>query len=271
MKLTGKLLCAALASAIAGPAAATIKTNTSGDGELFFTIIDRDPEPLVNGDDSRSYTRDLGVSISQFLPTGDRVAPGHTVTFSPDQLLQSFLSEITDPGRRSRVAWNIGAMDSVGTQRYLTTAREISVVDTPSNQALRAFDDNASIYIFNVNSKGTHPGGDAVNGSSASGVADGPAYGGAANWGNNWGGASVFGTSAPIGDSLRFFLLSTNAGTNSAKATLDKFDNNFGDALWTFADDGNLTYLAPVPEPHEWTLMVAGLGLVGWAARRRKS
>jgi hypothetical protein len=26
----------------------------------------------------------------------------------------------------------------------------------------------------------------------------------------------------------------------------------------------------PVPEPHEWAMMLAGLGLVGWAARRRK-
>jgi hypothetical protein len=27
--------------------------------------------------------------------------------------------------------------------------------------------------------------------------------------------------------------------------------------------------LAPVPEPETWALMLAGLGLVGWAARRR--
>jgi hypothetical protein len=28
--------------------------------------------------------------------------------------------------------------------------------------------------------------------------------------------------------------------------------------------------VAAVPEPHEWAMMVAGLGLVGWAARRRR-
>jgi hypothetical protein len=27
---------------------------------------------------------------------------------------------------------------------------------------------------------------------------------------------------------------------------------------------------APVPEPHEWAMMLAGLGIVGWAARRRQ-
>ena len=33
----------------------------------------------------------------------------------------------------------------------------------------------------------------------------------------------------------------------------------------------NLMVAAPVPEPHEWAMMLAGLGLVGWAARRRKA
>lgn len=28
---------------------------------------------------------------------------------------------------------------------------------------------------------------------------------------------------------------------------------------------------APVPEPHEWAMMLAGLGLVGWTARRRRT
>lgn len=29
-------------------------------------------------------------------------------------------------------------------------------------------------------------------------------------------------------------------------------------------------YGAPVPEPHTWTMLAAGVGLVGWAARRRR-
>jgi len=32
----------------------------------------------------------------------------------------------------------------------------------------------------------------------------------------------------------------------------------------------SLYSLAPVPEPETWTMLLAGLGLVGWAARRRK-
>jgi hypothetical protein len=34
------------------------------------------------------------------------------------------------------------------------------------------------------------------------------------------------------------------------------------------AFSGSIT--TPVPEPHEWAMMLAGLGLVAWVARRRK-
>ena len=29
--------------------------------------------------------------------------------------------------------------------------------------------------------------------------------------------------------------------------------------------------VAPIPEPHEWAMMLAGLGVVGWVARRRNA
>ena len=37
----------------------------------------------------------------------------------------------------------------------------------------------------------------------------------------------------------------------------------------TFIDNVAIN-VSPVPEPHEWAMMLAGLGLVGWAARRRQ-
>jgi hypothetical protein len=47
----------------------------------------------------------------------------------------------------------------------------------------------------------------------------------------------------------------------------------FGEAAANAASIGNFEFqlaLAPVPEPHEWAMMIAGLGLVGWATRRRR-
>lgn len=43
------------------------------------------------------------------------------------------------------------------------------------------------------------------------------------------------------------------------------------DAFFTTdSSSGSLTYAAAVPEPRDWMLMLAGLGLVGFAAARRR-
>lgn len=47
------------------------------------------------------------------------------------------------------------------------------------------------------------------------------------------------------------------------------FDFGAGLAGYRVARGGNSLYLAPVPEPRTWALLLAGLGLVGFAARRR--
>ncbi len=271
MKRTTKALCTALVALMAGPAAATIAGPDTGNGELFFTIIDRD----MVGTDGRSYTRDLGIRMNDFLPSpaGTGVtALGYTLSFAPDPLLVTFLSEVASDERRANLVWNIGAMDNIQQNRYLTTAKNIAVADVPQNQALRRFDDNTSSFLSNVNPRGTHPGGDAVNGSSVASQADGPAYGGSANWGGNWAGAALFDNTAMIGESMNFYLLAntTNSGQPTVFANLVPYKNDIGNATWTLAQDGALTFTAPVPEPGEWALMLSGLALVGWAARRRK-
>jgi hypothetical protein len=42
----------------------------------------------------------------------------------------------------------------------------------------------------------------------------------------------------------------------------------FGSTLEAVGLD-NVT-IAAVPEPHEWAMMLAGLGIVGWVARRQR-
>lgn len=56
----------------------------------------------------------------------------------------------------------------------------------------------------------------------------------------------------------------TAAGSVAALRFAGNGPSNFGAAL----DNINV---AAVPEPHEWAMMLAGLGLVGWAARRRRA
>jgi hypothetical protein len=275
MKFKMHVAGALLAALFSAQAAATINTGISpgpgqdGNGELFLTITDIDP----TGTTGRSYTRDLGIRMNAFLPTpaGSGVtAKGYTLEFAPDALLTSFLAQ-SEPARQSMFVWNIGALDNNQQNRYLTTAKSIDPSQIPTNLALRTFDDNTSSYLANVNTLPTHPGGDAINGSSTATEADGPAYGGSALWGNNWGGSATFNSTARIGESMNFYLLAntSNSGSNALKANLTIFANDVGNASWSLAQDGTLTYMAPVPEPGEWALMLSGLALVGALARRR--
>lgn len=282
MKFKMHVAGAVLAALFSAQAAATINTGVSpgagqdGNGELFLTIIDIDP----TGTTGRSYTRDLGIRMNSFLPTpaGSGVtAQGYTLAFAPDALFASFLNETLGDtpedkaARQSMFVWNIGALDNNQQNRYLTTAKSIETSQVPTNLALRTFDDNTASYLANVNTLGSHPGGDAIHGSSTATEADGPAYGGSANWGNNWGGSATFNSTARIGESMNFYLLAntSNSGSNAVKANLTVFANEIGNASWTLAQDGTLTYMAPVPEPGEWALMLSGLALIGALARRR--
>jgi hypothetical protein len=59
------------------------------------------------------------------------------------------------------------------------------------------------------------------------------------------------------------FLSFVAGGTSASLSFASNVPGNAGAVL----DDISI---AAVPEPHEWAMMLAGLGLVGWAARRRR-
>jgi hypothetical protein len=85
---------------------------------------------------------------------------------------------------------------------------------------------------------------------------------------------------ANIGIPLSFYELSDSLGTQdpnysaAGKATIQQYSQSgFGNNTFTLASNGTLTYtaaVAAVPEPETYALMLAGLGLVGVVARRRK-
>lgn len=273
MKLKMKLMAAAIALVAASGANAAITTSSSGNGELFFTIYDQGAD-LSSAADDRAYVRDLGSllnggtmndwtnnsAITSPSPTlsANKQALGTIYSIAADANLQSFLAASTDT---SRLQWNVAAVDTSGSDRLLTTAGSISAAQLPNYNVFRTFGAaGADIYLAAMNP--------ALTGESAlySGAAAG-----VSKWGNNIGGKTLFSNAASLGDSMGFYLLSEKvaSGSTTTIATLQQYMASPTVQMdWTLSDQGVLT-VAAIPEPSEYALMLAGLGMLGFMARRR--
>jgi hypothetical protein len=246
-------LLAAAALLAAGSAHAAIDNGATGNGELFFNIWD------ANG----SYTLDLNTTIDAFQTS---VAGGAVdLSWAADSLLGSYLAGVTN---LSAQKWNIFALDSSGARRLLSTYTPPTVSPTKTNDIIRTAVLGEQGFVNNVNGIIGANNSVAVNAASTA-----------------WAGQTKF------ADTINSNLNFSSAGTlaNNSYATglgflrIDALATGIANSVYNpYLAGGvpvnaflgvdytlHLQSAAPVPEADTYAMMLAGLGLVGFMARRR--
>lgn len=261
MNFKMKALVAAVALTASMSASADIATATNGNGELVFSVWD-----ATEGSES-SYSRDLGVDLTSFL---SGTTAGSSWDYAADATFTSWYNSLTATAQ-SGLQWNIMAGDASGARRGITTAVVDGLVASTSfTQAqARAAMTPLDTVISGLNA--AMPGNLVADNLST--VIEGSATTGYAGYtGSNWGGwFNLSSTAAGIGDSLNLYSFTAASFGNAAIAapiTQLAFDGTSYKA--TFTSNGlSIAAVSAVPEADSWAMLLAGLGLMGFIARRR--
>lgn len=257
MKL--KLIAAAALLAATGAANAAIDNGATGNGELFFSAWDG----------ANSYTFDLNTTIDAFQSSVSAVGAGTYVNATLDALFTTYLST----ANLSSLVWNIVANDGAGARRVINTYTTLPATTVTSDIA-RSSTVGIQSFVTAVNTGITNQGG--VN--SAVFAAATPGY--AANttgirFGNNNGGGINFNNTGTVANNsyasgLGLMRLDGAQGGIAATTYTPYIDDGFAIRAYFDASAGKVT-IAAVPEPETYALLLAGLGLMGAIARRRRN
>ena len=252
-------LVAAALLAAAGSANAAISTSASGNGELFLAVYDTTA--------GYSFVGDMGIAMDSFDAN-----LGQSFSLNSWSQWGSFQAAVG--GNLDNAVFTVLATDSSGTaagndRMWVTTNTAISAADigaTKSNQ-LGSATNKADAVLGKLNTNSDVVGGD------MNVVANGSAYSAAGSttyWFDNIGTSLQnnlpFSVMVDANEVANFGLVAT--GGTQFSLTPIAYTEAAGQ--WSF-QGGNLNYaVAAVPEADTYAMLLAGLGLVGFMARRRQ-
>lgn len=252
MKFSLKTIAAAVVmAAAASGASAAIDNGALGNGELFFNIWD------ANG----SYSRSLETSIDSFQ--GLLAATGSLdLSFAADTTFTSFLAG----ANAASLKWNVQAVDTSGARRILETYSSMPAT-TKTNDIMRSTAGAVQAFATAIN--GQLLGNDSVAVGSAS-----AAYAGKTIYGDTFSNTLNFSNAGTLGNNsfasgLNFMRIDALSG-GTAKSIYTQYADT-SSAVSVYLDANKTLHIAamPVPEPESYAMLLAGLGMLGFMARRR--
>ena len=262
MKL--KLIAAAVALVASAPSFAFLHGPDDGGAEMFLSVWQQ--AGTGTGTTSRSFTLDLGVTLIDMVAHQNTNLFINTVT-SGSAEWTSFLAAGTGTLQYSVVA----ADQTDAADPILLSTFAASTIASKTRQDM--FDAQAQIaqYVGANNATGTHT--TLANGASFN-TSGFEYYMTAAS--NTWNGTTG-NNSAAIGTSMIFGQMQGTSAQNAVSQIYGGLDANgkFVASSMKLFQQGNVYVLQysvqAVPEPTGIALALAGFGIVGFVARRRKS
>jgi hypothetical protein len=277
-----KTLVAALAlSAVATSANAAISSGASnGNSEFVFSAWDS-----VAG---VGYTYDLNwdkaftdvVGIDQATTvTGNALLAANAVVQSSLIGTNGIIFDGALTGlpfaSASNVQWNLGAFDNAGRTRLLMTQGDSGLPFVSTNNQVKAAVTLFGAYTPATNGFITAPADDTY---AVTNDTNGNAYAGSATFGGNNFNGNLADTSSFLGASANmYFLAPTTQASSAAQALQQQLFSFDGKAIvaktYLQGNEWRLQVAAvqAVPEPETNAMMLAGLGLMGFIARRRRN
>ncbi|MEW6120428.1 MAG: PEP-CTERM sorting domain-containing protein [Pseudomonadota bacterium] len=282
MKLKLIALAAMLAAGSAQAMTPANDVGTSGNATLLLTVLDTS----FNNGVGRSYTRSLEIAMNDF-GTQNRATGGFTsivdtlasnLTWNAGSLWSTFTAGM-DANAIANLQWDVTALDGVGTsavdQKRILTTSPSNLVDAIAASGVSTTNGEFNNAVINQDVYW-----DAVIAAMGAGTeividdtsSNAFAISAAVHSFNFSGKTPDFTTMGNVGDSMGFYYLTRTSSSGNAEALAVAYGNANGASTFTLAADGTLTFAppAPVPEASTYGMMLAGLGLVGFMAARRR-